>query len=83
MKRGNADIQQFAWLAAVVPSKGANIHRPAIGDLSREPGTPSRTDDTLDGALASGSTVGSVKNAKQTSAGLITASSIPVSTAGR
>lgn len=66
----------FAWLAAEVPT----THRPAIWDLSRKPRTTSHTVDALDGALAPGF---QGKMPSQTTAGLLTASSIPVSTAGR
>jgi len=80
---GTLRVQQFACLAAEVPSKGANTHGSAVGDLSREPRTLNHAVDTPEGALASGFRVSGVKNAKQASAGLLTASSIPVGTAGK
>lgn len=70
-------------LAVVVPSEGAHTHCPAIGDLSREPGTP-QTCSRCSG-WSTGSWVQSrqCRNAKQAGAGLIVASRDSVSTEGR
>lgn len=48
-------------LAVVVPSEGAHTHCPAIGDLSREHGTPRHAVGALAGARAPGFRAGSAE----------------------